>query len=116
MMWTIFKVLIEFVTIFLIIYYIWLPRVLVVACGIFVAAFEIFSCSRQTLSCGTWALVPWPGIEPRSPALDGKVLTTGPPGKSLCCIFEIWTFSIQIDAVIVKHIADFKELVSKREW
>ena len=54
-------------------------------------------------SCGTWALesagsvvvahrlscpvacgilVPRPGIEPTSPALEGGVLTTGPPGKS----------------------------------
>ena len=35
---------------------------LVVACG-------IFSCSMQTLSWGMWDLVPWPGIEPRPPAL-----------------------------------------------
>ena len=28
-------------------------------------------------------LVPQPGIEPRPPALEGEVLTTGPPGKSL---------------------------------
>ena len=33
------------------------------------------------MACG--ALVPWPGIEPTSPALKGSVLTTGPPGKSL---------------------------------
>ena len=26
-------------------------------------------------------LVPWPGIEPTLPALDGEALTTGPPGK-----------------------------------
>ena len=26
-------------------------------------------------------LVPWPGIEPALPALDGEALTTGPPGK-----------------------------------
>ena len=38
-------------------------------------------------------LVPRPGIEPVPPALEGKVLTTGPPGKSL------WYFVIiaQID-------------------
>ena len=29
-------------------------------------------------------LSPQPGIEPAPPALEGKVLTTGPPGKSLC--------------------------------
>ena len=28
-------------------------------------------------------LVPRPGIEPTSPALGGRFLTTGPPGKSL---------------------------------
>ena len=28
-------------------------------------------------------LVPWPGIEPASPVLDGEFFTTGPPGESL---------------------------------
>ena len=32
-------------------------------------------------ACGI--LVPQPGIEPTSPALEGRFLTTGPPGKSL---------------------------------
>ena len=32
-------------------------------------------------ACGI--LAPQPGIEPTPPALEGKVLTTGPPGKSL---------------------------------
>ena len=31
-------------------------------------------------ACGI--LVPWPGMEPASPALEGEVLTTGPSGKS----------------------------------
>ena len=31
-------------------------------------------------TCGI--LVPRPGIEPASPALEGEFLTTGPPGKS----------------------------------
>ena len=31
-------------------------------------------------ACGVLAL--WPGIEPAPPALEGEVLTTGPPGKS----------------------------------
>ena len=30
--------------------------------------------------CGV--LVPQPGMEPASPALEGRFLTTGPPGKS----------------------------------
>ena len=58
---------------------------------------------RRLSSCGVWALehmgsvvaarglscpmacgilVPRPGIEPMSPALEGGFLTTGPPGKS----------------------------------
>ena len=32
----------------------------------------------------TRTLVPLPGIEPVPPALEGKVLTTRPPGKSFC--------------------------------
>ena len=32
------------------------------------------------MACGI--LVPWPGIEPTLPALEGRFLTTGPPGKS----------------------------------
>ena len=31
-------------------------------------------------ACGI--LVPRPGVEPTLPALEGKVLTIGPPGKS----------------------------------
>ena len=27
-------------------------------------------------------LLPWPGVKPTSPALEGRFLTTGPPGKS----------------------------------
>ena len=34
-------------------------------------------------SCGMWDLVPWPGIEPRPPALGVWCLTTGPSGRSL---------------------------------
>ena len=59
LMWTIFKVFIEFVTL----YY-------------FFLCFVFFGQE----ACGVLAL--WPGIEPAPPALEGKVLTTGPPGKS----------------------------------
>ena len=41
--------------------------ILVGACGIF--------------RCSMWDLVPWPGIEPRSLALEHEVLATGQPGK-----------------------------------
>ena len=36
---------------------------------------EIFSCSMQTLSCGMWDLVPWPGIEPGPPTLEVRNLS-----------------------------------------
>ena len=32
-------------------------------------------------------LAPWPGIKPAPPALEGKILTTGPPGKPLVLYF-----------------------------
>ena len=66
--------------------------------GSFVAARRLFSsCGMQApectgsvvavrgLSCpmARGILVPRPGIEPPSPALEGRFLTTGPPGKSL---------------------------------
>ena len=60
-MWTIFKVFIEFVTIL----------------SLFYVLGWVFFCPK---ACGI--LVPWPGIELLFPALGGKVLTTGEPGKS----------------------------------
>ena len=33
-------------------------------------------------------LAPWPGIKPAPPALEGKVLTTGPPGKSFIILLK----------------------------
>ena len=47
---------------------IWLYRVWVVAC-------RMCSCGMQTLSCGMWDLVSWPGIKPRPPALGGQSLS-----------------------------------------
>ena len=75
---------------------IWLHWVLVVTHRIFPASCRIFRCSGWApehvglvsaayrpscfLACGI--LVPWPGIEPVFPALQGRFLTTGPPRKS----------------------------------
>ena len=61
-MGTIFKVFIEFVTILLVFY----------------VGFFFF---RHDEACGTF--VPQPGFEPTLPAVEGEVLTTGLPGKSL---------------------------------
>ena len=35
-----------------------------------------------------WILVPWPGIHNVPPALEGKILTTGPPEKSYDSMFQ----------------------------
>ena len=46
------------------------------------------SCGMQAyLLCGMWDL-PGPGIEPMSPALAGRFLTTGPAGKSWLSFFK----------------------------
>ena len=46
------------------------------------AACILSSCSvGASLPCSMWDL-PGPGIKPVSPALAGRFLTTGPPGKS----------------------------------
>ena len=67
-MWTILKVFIEFVTILLLFYvlYFWLRGV-----------WDLSSLTRDP-TC--------------TPALEGKVLTTGPPGKSLRYIFYKYIF------------------------
>ena len=56
--------------------FIWLCWVWVAILWIFVVA-QWLSCPA---ACGI--LVPWPGIEPASFAMEGGFLTTGPPGKS----------------------------------
>ena len=60
-MWTVFKVFTEFVT----------TKTLLL--------FYVLVFGHE--ACGI--LAPQPGTEPTTPALEGKVLTTGPPGKSL---------------------------------
>ena len=42
-------------------------------------------------ACGI--LAPQPGIEPAPPVLEGEVLTTGPPGKSLVLDFHSHMYS-----------------------
>ena len=44
---------------------------LVAACRIFCC----FHCDMQTLNCGMWNLVPWAGIEPRTPELGVQGLS-----------------------------------------
>ena len=71
--------------------FIWLPWVLVAACGVFVVSCSIF-CLWHTgflvvvlglhcsMACGIVVL--WPGIKPISPALQSGFLTTRLPGKA----------------------------------
>ena len=59
LLWTIFKVFIEFVTI-LLLWHVW-----------------VF------WPWGMGNLASWPRIKPATPALEGELLTIGPPGKSL---------------------------------
>ena len=69
-----------------------------VASTLFIYLFIIFylsvpglSCGKQDRCChlpgslvgGMWDLVPWPGTEPGPLHWECRVLTTGPPGKSL---------------------------------
>ena len=67
-----------------------LHRVLLASRGILCREAEALECAGSVVvahglsysaTCGT--LVPWPGIEPASPALQGGFLTTGPLGKFL---------------------------------
>ena len=105
---------------FLYLIYFWLLRVLAAAWGIFVEACGTHRCGARALCCGVRAslpscgvqasghassvvvacglscpaafgiLVPWPGIEPASPALQGGFFTTGWPGKSRRVYYSYW--------------------------
>ena len=73
------------------------------------------------LSCRTaWGiLVPRPGIEPTSPALEGRFLTTGPPAKSL--LFPFWAltrtaFKSPFVRILVSYKTSFQTLPSFCSW
>ena len=78
--------------------YCWLCWVFVAACGLLVVVVSLVVNPRLRMcrlsSCGTLAWLPYvswnpptPGIEPMSPALAGRFLTTVPPGKLV--LFDI---------------------------
>ena len=59
---------------------------------------EVAACRLSwPAACGI--LVPRPGIELASPAVEGRFLTTGPPGKSL-----EFCFSIKLSDVLLHHL------------
>ena len=53
--------------------------------GSFIAGQGLASCGGSLLSCSRACkiLVPQQGIEPMSPALQGRFLITGPPGSPI---------------------------------
>ena len=61
-MWTVLKAFLEFITVLFLFYVL------------------IFLATRHV-----GILAPWLGIEPTFLALEGEVLTSGPPGKSQIC-------------------------------
>ena len=56
-------------------------------CYLFILHFLYFYFWLHLVVCGI--LIPRPGIKPMPPAVEGKALTTGPPGKSYCCYFSL---------------------------
>ena len=58
-------------------------------------------------------LTAWPGVKPTLPALEGEVLTTGPPGKSLSVpsyiIYQGPTLCSVLKAQVLRKILAFKE-------
>ena len=63
--------------------FLWLHGITVVACRILVAAHGLLSVvCAPSCSMARGTLAPQPGLEPKSSALQGGLLTTGPPGKS----------------------------------
>ena len=57
---------------------------------------SVLNLLQYCLCCMLWflglkargILAPWPGLEPTAPALEGGVLTTGPPGRPLPTYFK----------------------------
>ena len=70
--------------------FIWLHWILVAAQGTFSVVGGLLSALACGLSCpqGCGVLVPQPGVEPGSPALEGRFLATEPPEKSLTFRFR----------------------------
>ena len=56
--------------------------------------FWFFGCE----ACGI--LAPWPGIEPAPPALEGEVLTAGPPEKSLFFLVLTRTWNLSPEQIL----------------
>ena len=88
------------VFVFLNIYLFWLPWVLVVARDLCRGVRGSFSWGMRAFSCSMWDLVPWPGIEPRPPALGAQSLNRWTTRKSLVLLFEHLLYSFSICVVV----------------
>lgn len=64
--------------------FIWLHQVLVAACWIF----NLYFGGMETLSCGGWDLVPWPGLKLGPLHWEFAVLAMGPPWKAPVFSFQ----------------------------
>ena len=67
----------------------------------------VLDLSWVIVHCGVWPqacgiLVPWSGIEPASPEVEGRFLTTRPPGKSLG--FFLTEFTLKTTGTIFWNI------------
>ena len=58
---------------------------------------QVLVAAHRILSCSTWDLVPWPGIESEPSALGVGVQATEPPGKSPEIILEVLNFCMGTD-------------------
>ena len=59
---------------------------------------------------------PRPGIEPTPPALEGKVSTTGPPGKSRKIVFTIWSHTGKNEEVGKKDFKKYRLVEQLGPW
>ena len=64
---------------------------------VLVAACKIFDlhCSMWDLSCSMWDLVPWPGIEPRPPALGTRSQPLDHQGSVCNPLSLTWTYAVR---------------------
>ena len=83
------------------------------SCSTWALERRVSSCgARAQLPRGTWDL-PRPGLEPVSPALAGRFLTTAPPGKPKSCISKgfltsLWQcFNFVFNSIIIQKIKHF---------
>ena len=66
---------------------------------------------RVPMACGTF--VPQSGMEPMSPALEGRFLTTGAPGRSLKDVFNSLIFQLFQMVLVQSGEECFNELTNR---